>query len=230
MPSPPHPRLRNRHSLPPAVSNGAHPSDYAARELWTAIPCDSLEYRRVVPTSESPSTRPERIFSRFPHRESGWLALRAEPVRKGPAARRRRSSRPSLARFRPCVALSEGGFSSVGHLDPLRVRRGLGLVVVVPVPPLVRRGLGVTLWRVLPGLLTTERRHIEVAPGGSHRLVAAAVDEVCAEHPLAVADECIVAVPLVDAEVQIEAVGDGVPRHLPAHACLQARDVRLLRA
>jgi hypothetical protein len=21
------------------VSNGAHPSDYAARELWTAIPC-----------------------------------------------------------------------------------------------------------------------------------------------------------------------------------------------
>jgi predicted DNA-binding protein (MmcQ/YjbR family) len=27
-----------------------------------------------------------------------------------------------------CVALSEGGFSSVGHLDPLRVRRGLGVV------------------------------------------------------------------------------------------------------
>src|SRR5258707_15447443 len=57
MPSPPHPRLRNRHSLPPALSNGAHPSDYAARELWTAIPCDSLEYRRVVPTSESPTIR-----------------------------------------------------------------------------------------------------------------------------------------------------------------------------
>src|ERR1700733_3327438 len=55
MPSPPHPRLRNRHSLPPAVSNGAHPSDYAARELWTAIPCESLEYRRVAPTSESPT-------------------------------------------------------------------------------------------------------------------------------------------------------------------------------
>jgi len=56
MPSPPHPRLRNRHSLPRAVSTGAHPSDYAARELWTAIPCDSLEYRRVVPTSESLAT------------------------------------------------------------------------------------------------------------------------------------------------------------------------------
>src|SRR5260370_28336690 len=132
--------------------------------------------------------------------------------------------------FRLCVALSEGGFSSVGHLDPLRIRRGLGVVVVVPVPPLVCRGLGVTLWRVLPGLLTAERRHIEVAPGGSHRLVAAAVDEVCAEHPLAVADECIVAVPLVDAEVHIEAVGDGVPGHLPAHPRLQARAVRLLRA
>ena len=31
------------------MSNGAHPSDYAARELWTAIPCDSLENLRVVP-------------------------------------------------------------------------------------------------------------------------------------------------------------------------------------
>jgi len=51
----------NRHSHPRAVSNGAHPSDYAARELWTAIPCDSLEDRRVVPTSESPTTR------RWPH-------------------------------------------------------------------------------------------------------------------------------------------------------------------
>src|SRR5258706_9371016 len=59
MPSPPHPRLRNRHSLPRAVSNGAHPSDYAARELWTAIPCESLEYRGVVPTSESSTNRPQ---------------------------------------------------------------------------------------------------------------------------------------------------------------------------
>src|SRR5216684_8039497 len=57
MPSPPHPRLRNRHSLPRAVSNGAPPSDYAARELWTVIPCDSLECRRVIPTFESPTIR-----------------------------------------------------------------------------------------------------------------------------------------------------------------------------
>src|SRR5260370_13939030 len=101
---------------------------------------------------------------------------RAAPVRKGPAARRRRSGRPSLARFRLCVALSEGGFSSVGHLGPLRVRRGLGVVVVVPVPPLVRRDLGGTLWLVLPGLLTAERRDVEAAPGCPHRLVATVVD------------------------------------------------------
>src|SRR5258708_30404257 len=92
----------------------------------------------------------------------------------------------SLARFRLCVALSEGGFSNVGHLDPLRVRRRLGVVVVVPVPPLVRRRLGVTLWRVLPSLLTAERRSVEVAPRSPHRLVAAPVDQVPAEHPLAI--------------------------------------------
>src|SRR5712664_3097952 len=96
----------------------------------------------------------------------------------------------SLARFRLCVALSEGGFSNVGHLDPLRVRRGLGVVVVVPVPPLVRRRLGVTPWRVLPNLLTAERRDVEVAPGGPHRLVAAVVDEVGTEKFVAVAAEC----------------------------------------
>src|SRR5580698_600633 len=116
------------------------------------------------------------------------------------------------------VALSKGGLSRVGHLDPVRVRRGLDVVVVVPVPPLVRWCLRVALWRVLPGLLTAERGDIEVAPNGPHRLVAAIVDEVCAEHPLAIADECIVAVPLVHAEVFVEAVGDGVPGDLlPAH-------------
>src|SRR6266478_9981913 len=139
-------------------------------------------------------------------------------------------SRSSLARFRVRVALAEGGFSCVRHFDPLRVRRGLGAVVVVPVPPLVRRGLGVTLWRVLPSLLTAERRDVEVAPGSPHGLVSAGVDEVCAEHLVAFADERIVAVPLVHAEVDVEAVCDGVPRHLPIHSRLQALDVLLWRA
>src|SRR5215469_18944650 len=117
---------------------------------------------------------------------------------------------PSLANFGHAFAFMsgfrEGGFSSLGHLDPLRVRRGLGVVVVVPVPPLVPRGLGVTLWRVLPLLLTPERGHIKIAPGAPHRLVAAVVDEVRAKHTLTVADECVVAVPLVHAEVDVEAV------------------------
>src|SRR6266704_5291953 len=113
--------------------------------------------------------------------------------------------RSSLARFLIFLAPSGGGSLRVGYdIDPLRVRRGLGVVVVVPVPPLVRRGLGVTLWRVLPSLLTAERRDIEVAPGGPHRLVAAAVDEVCAEQALTVAEEHVVAVPFVDAEVRVE--------------------------
>src|SRR5215510_6703484 len=102
---------------------------------------------------------------------------------KRPAARRRRSGRPSLARFGLFVAPSGGGSIRVDYdIDPLRVRRWLGVVVVMPVPPLVRRGLGVTLWRVLPSLLTAQRRDIEVAPSTPHRLVAAVVNEICAEH------------------------------------------------
>src|SRR5262245_54919171 len=158
---------------------------------------------------------------------SSFLSSRS----REPAARRRRSGGPSLVQFRLFVAPSGGGSLMVVYvIDPLRVRRGLGVVVVVPAPPLVRRGLGITLWRVFPCLLTAERRDVEVAPSGPHRLVAAAVDEVCAEHPLAVAEEYAVAVPFIDAEVRVEAVGDGVPRHLPAHPRLQARDVRLRRA
>src|SRR6516225_1517683 len=75
----------------------------------------------------------------------------------------RREGSPFLSLLPFCVALSEGGFSSVGHLDPLSGRRGLSVVVVVPVPPLVRRALGVTLRRVLPRFLTAERRDVEVA-------------------------------------------------------------------
>src|SRR5262245_13002467 len=100
----------------------------------------------------------------------------------------------------------------------------------MPVPPFVRRGLGVTLWRGRPSLLTAERGDVEVAPGGPHRLVAAAVNEVCAEHPLAVTEEHVVAMPLIDAEVRVEAVDDGVPGHLPAHPRLQTRDVHLRSA
>src|SRR5882757_11249957 len=83
---------------------------------------------------------------------------------------------------RLCVALSEGGFSNVRHFNPLRVRRGLSLVVVMPVPPLVRQGLRVALGRIFPFLLASERGHVEVAPGAPHGFVAAVVDEISAEH------------------------------------------------
>src|SRR6185369_14769208 len=46
---------------------------------------------------------------------------------------------------------------------------------------------------------------------------------------LSVTDECIRAVPLVHAKVFVEAVRDGVPRHLPPHPRFHALDVRLRR-
>ena len=75
------------------------------------------------------------------------------------------------------------------RLAPSPVRRGLGRVLVVPIPPLVRRGLRVAFRLVLPGILASERRRIEVAPGAPHCFVAAAVDEVGAKDPVAVAKE-----------------------------------------
>src|SRR5207247_9681059 len=100
---------------------------------------------------------------------------------------------------------------------------------VLPEPALVRGSLGVALRRVLPLLLAPERSHIEVAPSAPHRLVAAVVDEVGAEHAVGLADERVRAVPLVNAEVGVEVVRDGVPGHLPTHPRLRALDVRLRR-
>src|ERR1700739_5043642 len=125
------------------------------------------------------------------------------------------------------VAFPKRGLSGVRHLNPFRIWRGVGDVTLVPLPPFVRPALGVALRRFLPGLLTPERRHVEVAPDGAHRLVAAAVDEVGAEYALAVADERVVAVPFIHPEVGVEAVGDGNPRDFLAHPRLQARDVGL---
>lgn len=51
-------------------------------------------------------------------------------------------------------SLSGGGFSNIGHLDPLRVRRGIGIVAVVPVPPLIRRFVLVHASLLFPFVLT----------------------------------------------------------------------------
>src|SRR5262249_58848996 len=67
-----------------------------------------------------------------------------------------------------------------------------------------------------------------VARGGPHPLVRAAVDEICAKYLVAIADERVVPVPLVDTEVLVEVVGDRVPGDvLPSHALLQTPDVFL---
>src|SRR6266851_7569159 len=89
--------------------------------------------------------------------------------------------------------------SHLSESTPSLGRPGVASVFVVPVPPRVRRRLGVTLGRVLPVLLAPESGQVEVAPGAPHCLVAAIVDEVGAEHAVAVADERVRAVPFVHA-------------------------------
>src|ERR1700722_10673744 len=109
--------------------------------------------------------------------------------------------------------------------------RQFGMVVlVVPVPPVVRRGLRIALGRVFPLFLASERGHVEVAPGAPEGLVTTVVEEVGTEYLVAVADERIRAVVFVDAEVDVPIAGHRVPRLRPAHPCLQARDIWLRRA
>src|SRR5262245_55648611 len=98
----------------------------------------------------------------------------ASPITAPPAVSTRRC-RSSLG---ACVLVPERGLSSVRHLNPLRVWSALGVIVVVPVPPLVRRGLRIAWRRVFPGLLAAERRDIEITPGGRHRVVGTTVSNV----------------------------------------------------
>lgn len=94
------------------------------------------------------------------------------------------------------------------------MRRSLGIVVVVPVPPFVRRALGIAFWRVLPSFLASKRRNVEIAPDGPHRFIATPIPKVGAKNPLAVVDEHVVSMIFVDAEVLVYAVGDRVPGNL----------------
>src|SRR5262249_4542906 len=104
-------------------------------------------------------------------------------------------------------------------------------VRVVVIPPGIRRSLRIALRRVLLCLLPAERGDVEVVPRAPHLLVTAVVDEVRAEDPTVVADERVVAVPLVHVEVLVEIVGDGEPGDaLPAVALLEPLDVGLRSA
>src|SRR6478735_5002909 len=72
---------------------------------------------------------------------------------------------------------------------------GIRVWFVMPDPPLVGRRLRITLRRVFPFLLTPERGEVQVVPGVSHLLVAAAVNKVGAKNTVAVPDKCVRAVP-----------------------------------
>src|SRR5688500_18049464 len=99
------------------------------------------------------------------------------------------------------AAVTECGLSGVRDLHPFFVGSCSGDVTVVPVPPFVRGRLRVAFRRVFPNFLAAERGDVEIAPCGTHRLVTAAVDEVGTKYLLAIAEEHIVPVPLVDAEI-----------------------------
>src|SRR5215813_5928052 len=200
----------------------------------------ALNHRSAVTVISPPLRGSQNYCARNPRLAEPRLGLSSERCSAAPGlfgqdtSCQCRSSECPLARPRSCFhfcrALSSCLFRVGYYVDPLLVRRGLRVVVVVPVPPLVRRRLRVALRRVLPLFLTPERGHIKVAPNGPHRLVATAVDEISAEYFVTIANERVMAMPLVHAEVFVEAIGDGVPRHLPTHAYLHALDVRLRRA
>src|SRR3954447_9520758 len=147
----------------------------------------------------------------------GTNCMRAMPAQgaAGRQPRRRRAAPPPPARR------SRGRGSLAGSI-------AVGVVIV---PPLVRRALRPALGRVLPRLLAPERGDVEEGPGGAQVLGTAGVDEVGAVDLAALADEHVVAVPLVDAEVLVEVVRDRVPGdQLPPHALLETLDLALGRA
>src|SRR6266702_8523956 len=113
--------------------------------------------------------------------------------------RRRPGWRDGPRSLRACLA--ERLLSGVRHLDPFLVGcRAFG-VAVVPVPPFVSRALRIARRRILPDLLAAEWRDVEVVPGATHLLVAAALDQIGAEDSVAVAVEHVRPVPLADAEI-----------------------------
>src|SRR3569623_1727554 len=144
----------------------------------------------------------------------GVAASSAITAKAGAAARPSPSAVPRNAATPPLriVLLEVCRLVGIRHLHPYLVGLRPCLVIVVPDPPFIGRGLGITRGRILPRFLPAERGQVEIAPGRAHRLVAAIDDEIGAEAAVAVADEGVVAMPLVDAEIRVEAVGDGVFR------------------
>ena len=131
-----------------------------------------------------------------------WGSTRAAPSSRAAKWSALSLARWSTSRFRKAASPASDTSTHIGSGEDL------GVVVVVSVSTTCTAGSGGNPMASPPkSLRTAERRDVEVAPGGPHRLVAAAVDEVCSEHPLAVAEEHVVAVPFIDAEVRPDVRG-----------------------
>src|SRR5580698_616622 len=161
------------------------------------------------------------------HQRTVTAALTAKKIADTPTKVRREARSETMHLPQRLGGLLLGAYRVVDDLRPHRVGRGTGSIGVMPVPPLVRRGLGITLGRVLPALLAPQRSHVEVAPGTSHRFIAAVVDEVSTKHPIAVAKKHVRAMPEIYAEVRIEGIRERVPGDRPSHARFQTRDIAL---
>src|ERR671911_382818 len=167
-------------------------------------------------------------------REGGRVHAGVSFASKGPIrGREKRISQEVASVFASCSGRTPPRFDGQQETTIFTLvgaPRSLAVGVVV-VPPFVGRRLRVALRRVLPLLLAAERGHVQVAPGGSHGLVTAAVDEIGAVDLITLADEGVVPVPLVDAEILVPVAGDRVPGDvLPPVALLQLPDLGLRRA
>src|SRR5690606_34757390 len=101
---------------------------------------------------------------------------------------------------------------------------------VVPVPPLIGRRLWIAFRRVFPVFLPTQWGNVQVIPGAAHLFIAAIIEKIGSEYLAAISIKDISAVPFIHTEISIEAVCDGEPWDIPAHACFQADNVGLGRA
>src|SRR4030095_12968085 len=151
----------------------------------------------------------------FPLFDNPSLFVPSSHVRSSPTPTRLRRERSrGLAASLPCCAAPTNLFEDLGG-------GFVFAVLVVPIPPLVRRCLRIVLRRVLPLFLAPESSNVEIVPSVPHLFVTAVVDKVGAEHAVAFTYERVRAVPLIHAEVLVEVVRGRVPRNdLPLHSRL----------
>ena len=86
-----------------------------------------------------------------------------------------------------------------GHQRVLELDSLLAFVFpkeIMPAPPPVAWRFWIVVRRILPILLTSQWRYVQVAPHAAYRFISAAVDEVRAEDPIVlIAEEDVVPMP-----------------------------------